>query len=179
MKNTGLSKILWSSRDGYPDLSTPCTCCICGKRTTFGDMRKSHTGGRFVIFAACKTCQNANCRQRQGKSKSFARTMRMRYAGMKHNAARSNVPFALSFRDFLQCWEESDKKCPILGTNLDLQGGRRGADPDCLPSLDKIIPELGYVPGNIRFISATANRMKQNVTEEQAVRILAYIKGEL
>jgi hypothetical protein len=39
---------------------------------------------------------------------------------------------------------------------IELRGRRSGSSP----SLDRIIPERGYVPGNIRVISDRANRLK-------------------
>ena len=35
------------------------------------------------------------------------------------------------------------------------------------PSLDRIIPELGYVKGNVVFISMRANSIKQDATEQE------------
>lgn len=46
--------------------------------------------------------------------------------------------------------------CPILGIPLVI-GGRRSANS---PSLDRIIPSRGYVPGNVRVVSDRANRIK-------------------
>lgn len=46
--------------------------------------------------------------------------------------------------------------CPALGLPIELRG-RRSA---CSPSLDRIIPDRGYVVGNIRVISDRANRLK-------------------
>ena len=43
-------------------------------------------------------------------------------------------------------------------------------------SVDRIIPELGYVKGNIRVISLLANQIKWNVTKEQ---LLTFCKGVL
>jgi hypothetical protein len=48
--------------------------------------------------------------------------------------------------------------------------------------LDKIIPELGYVKGNVRIISTLANTMKSNATKDQlltfAKNIESYMNGE-
>lgn len=46
--------------------------------------------------------------------------------------------------------------CPVLGIPLTI-GGRRSPNS---PSLDRIDPAAGYVPGNIRVISDRANRLK-------------------
>jgi len=49
--------------------------------------------------------------------------------------------------------------CPVLG--IKIVPGRQGkgkATEDNSPSLDKFIPEKGYVPGNIAVISWRANR---------------------
>ncbi len=46
--------------------------------------------------------------------------------------------------------------CPALGIMIAV-GRRRSA---CSPSLDRIVPQLGYVPGNVRVISDRANRLK-------------------
>lgn len=35
------------------------------------------------------------------------------------------------------------------------------------PSIDKVIPELGYVRGNVWVISNKANRIKNNATLEE------------
>jgi hypothetical protein len=48
------------------------------------------------------------------------------------------------------------RTCPALGIALELRGLRAA----CSPSLDRIVPELGYVPGNVRVISDRANRLK-------------------
>ena len=48
--------------------------------------------------------------------------------------------------------------------------------------MDKIIPELGYVKGNVRIISTLANTMKSNATKDQlltfAKNIESYMNGE-
>jgi hypothetical protein len=44
------------------------------------------------------------------------------------------------------------------------------------PSLDKIIPELGYVPGNVAILSYRANRLKSDATLEELEALVAYIR---
>jgi hypothetical protein len=162
-----------------PDRSTQCKCAQCGEMKTYATMRKSHTNGRHIVFAICMECENTFNRARRSHTpRTFDQIMRMRYQVLRIVSEKKSIPFTITYEYFIRLWNESDKTCPILGTALDLQGGKRnGADQDRLPSLDKIIPTHGYVEGNIRFISMTANRLKQNITIEQAESLLQYMKG--
>jgi len=60
--------------------------------------------------------------------------------------------------------------CPLLGLRLE-QGTEKRTDAS--PSLDKIRPELGYVPGNVWVISWKANRIKNNATLQELQMIVA------
>lgn len=51
-------------------------------------------------------------------------------------------------------------KCPLLGVTFERKG-------PYAPSLDKIIPSLGYVPGNVMVISYRANAIKHNATLQE------------
>lgn len=67
------------------------------------------------------------------------------------------IPDTLSIPDF----------CPVLGLPL-TPGGQRSATS---PSLDRIDPDLGYLPGNVRVISDKANRLKGNRTVEKLLEL--------
>jgi hypothetical protein len=59
--------------------------------------------------------------------------------------------------------------CPILG--LKLERGKVDKNRDNCPSLDRIVPEIGYIPSNVAVISYRANRIKNNGTSEEHRRI--------
>lgn len=50
--------------------------------------------------------------------------------------------------------------CPVFGTPL----VRGSLGRETSPSLDKIVPELGYVKGNVVIVSHRANRLKSDAT---------------
>lgn len=57
--------------------------------------------------------------------------------------------------------------CPVLG--IPLGTGEYGSHP----SIDRLIPHLGYVAGNIRVISLRANMLRSNATVEELRLVLA------
>lgn len=87
------------------------------------------------------------------------------YHGAKYRARRRNIPFTLTLGDITV-----PERCPVLGIPLhvtpDASGGRDGS-----PTLDRLIPALGYTKSNIAVISYRANRIKNdsNPTELRCV----------
>lgn len=64
--------------------------------------------------------------------------------------------------------------CPILGLELNYLGtGEYSADNS--PSLDQIIPGKGYTKDNIQIISWRANRIKNDGTPEELIKIGEYL----
>ena len=74
----------------------------------------------------------------------------------KQRAKAQGVPFEITKADVV-----IPAFCPILGIPLSKGDGVTHASS---PSLDKIIPELGYVPGNVQVISLRANAMKNDAS---------------
>lgn len=67
--------------------------------------------------------------------------------------------------------------CPALGIPIIMRDrSRRGNGP----SVDRIIPELGYIKGNVRVISYRANRVRNDcVDPRDLINIAHYLAGEL
>lgn len=63
--------------------------------------------------------------------------------------------------------------CPILGIPLFPKLGKQGGG-DNSPSLDRIEPGLGYVPGNIIVISNRANRLKSDASVKELRDIASF-----
>jgi len=89
----------------------------------------------------------------------------------RERARRKGVPFRLTVNDIPPIPE--DGKCPVLGIPLMRALGFQG---DGSPTLDRIIPHLGYVPGNVRIISFRANTLKGDGTAEEHEAIAKYIR---
>lgn len=88
-------------------------------------------------------------------------------------ARKIGVPFDLTLDDIV-----IPEYCPVLGMKLEWGVGQRASRNIASPSIDRLIPELGYVSGNIRIISNRANHLKNNATISELEAVLAYMKRE-
>lgn len=62
--------------------------------------------------------------------------------------------------------------CPVLGITLKINTDKADANS---PSLDRFIPQLGYVAGNVRVISNRANTLKRDASLEELQAIVAWM----
>ena len=90
----------------------------------------------------------------------------------KTRANKNNVPFDIDEDYIKKIWPKHNI-CPIFKIKLE-QGNL-----DKTPSLDRIIPKLGYVKGNVQIMSHKANRIKNNATFEELVIIGKYYERQL
>jgi hypothetical protein len=82
------------------------------------------------------------------------------WAAAKYRAKKDGVPFNINPQDI-----KIPEKCPLLGISL-IQRKGSGTNHGS-PTLDRIIPSLGYVSGNVQVISSKANLMKNDSTLEE------------
>lgn len=85
----------------------------------------------------------------------------------RHRAESEGYPFTITKDDIV-----IPTHCPILGIPLFSNGKRGGHDNS--PSLDKVQPELGYVPGNVIVISNRANRLKSDASVQELRDIASF-----
>jgi hypothetical protein len=79
---------------------------------------------------------------------------------MKARVIKHNLLFDID-ELYLKKIFPKDNKCPLLGVNL--ENGKEKIHRFS-PSLDRIIPEKGYIKGNVIFVSHRANTIKSNLS---------------
>jgi hypothetical protein len=99
----------------------------------------------------------------EGYSRYFLNNIRSR-------CKKRGIPFNLTLDDLV-----IPEFCPVLGIEL---VKRQGKFADDSPSVDRIVPALGYVKGNVRVISYRANRIKCHATLDELKLIVDYIERE-
>lgn len=116
--------------------------------------------------------------QRKQKNKQWRENKRTEdrfrfiWYAAKRRAHDNGIPFAISKQDIIDIFP-SDGKCPMLGITLQFNNKQSQDDS---PSLDRIVPELGYVPGNILLLSYRANRIKNDATLEELKKIVCFLE---
>lgn len=87
---------------------------------------------------------------------------------IKTRSKQKGIPFDLTIEDITY-----PEFCPVFGFKLQRNKGSNPARSS--PSVDRIIPELGYVKGNIQMISQLANSMKSNATPEELLMFADWV----
>jgi hypothetical protein len=90
----------------------------------------------------------------------------------KERAEKKNLPFDITEDDIV-----IPEICPVFG--IPIVVGSSLEERDNSPSLDRVIPKLGYVKGNVRVISFKANSLKRDGCVEDFRKIIEYINNNL
>lgn len=91
----------------------------------------------------------------------------------KKRAKESNLPFEITKEDIQNIYPIDDK-CPILGIDLYVSDNN---STDHSPTLDKVIPEKGYIKNNIVVVSYRANRIKNDASLEEIEKLYNFLKN--
>lgn len=90
------------------------------------------------------------------------------WAGAKKRAKDKGIAFNLDLKDIV-----IPAACPILGIQL-----IRGVScaHAASPSIDRLIPAIGYVKGNVWVISHRANSLKNNATSDELFKVAQAVR---
>ena len=170
-----------------------CKKCNCNLPTVcFSPDKRSKDG----LFSYCKDCNNLRTKERYWNDPEKARRLNRErdqanrqkardktnawrkekkaqdpsyflWATARNRARKQNIPFNIERSDVV-----IPEYCPVLGIKLNLNA-KRGFVQDA-PSIDKIIPELGYTQGNIIVVSYRANQLKSNASMEEMGKLFSF-----
>jgi len=115
-----------------------------------------HPKGLLGKQPVCKLCQKG---YQIGRRRDMPVEVRL-WTYAKNRAKTKGLPFDITPEDIIV-----PEVCPVFGTKLDD------------PSLDRHIPILGYVKGNVYVMSNRANRLKSNGTFEEFEQVVQYLGG--
>ena len=165
---TVIKKLDHRTKQGNAIYELKCDCGnVCEKSTSAFTYKKRPA--KYCSYKCPLNIKENKHAIKHGLSKSYEYKL---LQGAKQRAQKQNVPFSLTIDDIV-----IPQKCPFL--NIDLKKSK-GRFSDSSPSLDKIIPSLGYVKGNVQVISHKANVMKNGASLEElkifSENILIFLK---
>ena len=180
-------KLGWSKSDRtYRDRWwIACLCHACGNyskeepyRLPMGHwlQRKDRLAKNPSTTCSCGC--NRSLKHGMSRPQSDGRNEQLEYTlwnGARYRAKKEGLPFDLSPLDLKDLGIPD--VCPVLGIPLNKSPGD-GKRNDNSPSLDKFIPSLGYVKGNVHVISWKANRLKNDGTPEEWQKIAEWCQQE-
>ena len=152
-----------------------------------GDIRED--GRMFLSYGICKgpkkdgffsehwvnpesfnNCNKAISKHKKQYSKTMMGTTIEILGGAKWRAREKQLPFDLDLEFIRTIVTET---CPVFQFDFSWNNNKQEFNS---PTLDRIIPELGYVKGNVRIISNLANSMKNSATFQQMHQFADLVK---
>ena len=103
--------------------------------------------------------------------KPTEKTRRRLLALAKLRAKRAGVPFTITLADV-----RIPNRCPALG--IPLRVGR-GMSTYQSPTLDRVVPSFGYIPGYVAVISHRANTIKSSASVDELDRVADYYRRQV
>ena len=133
--------------------------------------RARHKAYREANIERIKAYREANKEKIAARQKAYraANKEKTMLNTARKRAKKNNIPFNLT-EDYLKSIYPSDMICPVLGFEMSVGLDENGR-PDTSPSLDRIIPEKGYVQGNVVVVSMRANTIKRDATPEELRKV--------
>lgn len=90
----------------------------------------------------------------------------------KKRAEKKGVPFNLT-REYIESILPTH--CPVFNTPFQY-GGNGKIKPES-PALDRIIPSLGYIEGNVHIISVKANNIKSAYSAQEVMIVAKWLES--
>lgn len=142
-------------------------CNICREEKPQSEFYKNRKG----VYRHCKLCY---VEKNKGYQEVYRAKNRfgIRLRSCKARARDKGLPFDLTEEHLREVWTGV---CPVFNTPLDIQAPKNSPYH---AELDKVIPEFGYIKGNVAWLSQRANRIKDDAKLEDLERLVKWLKSK-
>lgn len=152
--------------DETSESTSPCTyvCQDCGIELPISNfyLRPNGTPRR-----ECKMCHYEHMRRNIDKRREADPKLawaQIAIGGARGRAKAAKIPFAITVAHITALAVDV---CPVLRVPLQYPAQGKVKVSRYSPSLDRIIPALGYIEGNIIVVSMLANRIKNDASPDE------------
>lgn len=136
-------------------------CSKCREIKPLDEFIINRRGQKYEYrFSYCNDCRRKQLTANINRDiRSFLQT---RWRRLKGRCARTNIPMTIDTDYLISLHEKQRGLCFYTGNEMICKCGI-GLNRGVL-SVDKLIPELGYVPGNVVLCTLKANTIKSDLT---------------
>ena len=148
-------------------------CRSCAKSlplTSYFKAKSNKTGYKYIC-PKCSYEQNKPMQDRYKYTEAYW-ALNLRNKALQR-AKDKNLEFTLT-KDFILD-KVMNGVCEVTGVPLDFSGGER---KPYTPSLDRIIPELGYTSENVRLVCWMYNSAKGTFTDQDVLNFVKLFSKE-
>ena len=166
-------------------------CNVIKPTTDFGatkvpDNSTNYNQVKPTIRKECLACEAQRAREFRkrfknyrgsGKLKSIPEehkyimsAIRVKVQEARQNSKRSNRPFDIDANYIYELWKTQNNKCIYTNEDFVIEKNHNGN-----LSIDKIVPDLGYVKGNLQLVCWAVNRAKGDLSHEVFLKMCEII----
>lgn len=146
------------------DLKKCQSCCEIKEKSEFPV--RNDRSGRLRPY--CKVCASDIAKARYKYHRESSPFVH-KCTRARSRSSSLGIPFNLTPEYLESIWTGV---CPVFKHPISLTGDRKN---EFTAELDRFIPELGYVKGNVHFLSRRANRLKNNVSSKELQQLLEWM----
>lgn len=154
---TKVPKVTLNYKSKQATIRKTCLACEAERAREF---RKKHTNYRG----------SGKLKSIPDEHKLIMSAIRSKVQDAKQNNKRLNRPFDIDADYIYALWKQQNNQCVYTGEHFKIEKNH----PANL-SIDKIIPELGYVKGNIQLVCWAINRAKGDLTHETFIKMCSIV----
>lgn len=121
------------------------------------------TNGAYK-FSYCNTCRRQQ--SHDNLNKSIEKFLNNKYNNLKCGRTKDGIAVTITKEEFIQIYYNQNGKCFYTDVIMTWKAGNGKNFKESL-SVDKIVPAIGYVLGNVVFCTTRVNAAKSNFTLEE------------
>ena len=130
----------------------------------FNKGEQNDKGQYFIGYVSGQRTSSGHYGEAWGSRSAYLKVrVGLTFTKMKKRSKDKNIPLNVT-KNYLFSILPDDMRCPILNMEMKFGGGNERSTS---PSIDRFIPEKGYVKGNVAWVSLLANSVKSEKTSTE------------
>ena len=140
-------------------------CTTCKKTYDLSHFAGSNARGEYS-FKKCKKCRNRA--KNTNKSDNPYSYLRHIFTQLKYSRRKKDpgLDWKIEVDNLIEAWDKQEGKCALTGLYMTYHKDGTGKK-DLNVSVDRIDPEIGYLPYNTQLVCNRVNTLKHVLSEDE------------